>query len=434
MYRLPGYAFAIGAAAALLAGCGGSSQMPIATPQGAAQFPMSSSSRVMGEAGKYSVLYALRPAEGASPHTLVYHKGDIFGETFVGGNTSCGCGVVFKLSPAGDHYQYARLHVFTGGNDGAVPTSLIVTSSGALYGTTSEGGDAGCISSGYVGCGTVFKLTPTGSKYHYSILYRFHGGDDGYSPALARDQKITDTSPILGTANGGKGGSAFLFKLVRSGNEYTNHVLWNFDRDPGVTGVNAPIVVNGAMYGVAYGNFGRYTYAYRFDSGHFTVLLKFRRSDANGRDQILTASDPAGNLYGAAYGGIDRCFIGKLRTGCGVVFELVAARGKYTERRLRRFLPGRDGWLPSVSAYANGVLYGTTGWGGQACNGNGDGCGVVFALSTATGKETVLYRFTGGVRGACPCSNVLTSPNANELYGASGGGHKDAGAIFRLLL
>ena len=347
MCRLPGYAFAIAAAAAILVGCGGASQMPIATPQSAAQFPTSSGSRVIGEAGKYSLLYALRLREGASPHTLVYHKGDIFGETFVGGNKSCGCGVVFKLSPAGNHYQYTRLHVFTGGgNDGAVPTSLIVTSSGALYGTTSEGGDAGCTSSGYVGCGTVFKLTPTGSEYHYSILYRFPGGDDGYSPALARNQKITDTSPILGTANGGEGGSALLFKLVRAGNEYTNHVLWNFGRDPGATGVNAPIVVDGAMYGAANGNFGRYTYAYRFDSGHFTVLLKFRRSDADGRDQTLTASDPAGNLYGAAYGGIDRCFIGKLRTGCGVIFELVAARGKYTERVLRRFLPGRDGWLP----------------------------------------------------------------------------------------
>lgn len=437
MHGLPGYAFTIGAAAALLVGCGSISQLPIATPQGNTQFPALSGSRGVDNAGKYSLIYAFRRREGEYPHTLVYHKGDIFGETFVGGNTSCRCGVVFKLSPAGDHYEYTRLHVFTGGsNDGADPTSLIVTSSGALYGTTAEGGGSGCTYSGYAGCGTVFKLTPTGSKYTYSILYRFEGGDDGYSPALARDQKTTDTSPILGAASGGRGGSAFLFKLVRSGNEYTKHVLWNFGRNPGADGVDAPIVVDGAMYGTDYGNFGAYTYAYRFDSGHFTVLLKFRESDAkkDGRDQTLTASDAAGNLYGAAFGGIDRCLIGTLRTSCGLVFELVAARGKYTERVLRRFLPGRDGWLPSVSAYDNGVLYGTTRWGGKACDGNSDGCGVVFALSTATGKETVLYRFTGGVRGACPCSNVLTSPSENELYGASGGGHKGAGAVFQLLL
>ena len=324
----------------------------------------------------------------------------------IGGNDpSCSCGVVFKLTQAGEHSEYARLHVFSGGsNDGADPTSLIATSSGSLYGTTAEGGGAGCTYSSYAGCGTIFKLTPTGSKYAYSILYRFKGGDDGYGPALARDQKITGTSTILGAANGGEGGSAFLFKLVRSGNGYVKHVLWNFGRNPGRDGVDAPVVVNGAMYGTAYGNFGAYTYAYRFDSGHFTLLLKFCDSDArkDGRDQRLTVSDAAGNIYGSAFGGLNRCFIGTQRTSCGLVFELVAAGGKHTERVLRRFCPVVTGWEPSVSAYDNSVLYGTTGFGGKACDANSDGCGVVFALSTATGKETVLYRlpaaFAAGVR------------------------------------
>jgi uncharacterized repeat protein (TIGR03803 family) len=437
MHNWSRYTFTIGAAAALLVGCGSVSQPPIPAPQGDTQLQALLSSRVVGDAGKYSLVYAFRPRDGDSPQTLAYHRGDIFGSTALGGNTACSCGVVFKLSPAGDHYEYTRLHVFTGGdNDGAGPTSLIVTSSGTLYGTTAEGGGTGCTYSGYAGCGTVFKLTATGSKYTYRILYRFNGGDDGYSPALARDQNITDTSPILGTASGGRGGSAFLFKLVRSGNEYSSHVLWNFGRHPGQDGTDAPIVVDGAMYGTAYGNFGAYTYAYRFDSGHFTVLLKFRESDAKkaGRDQTLTASDAAGNLYGAAFGGIDRCSIGTRRTGCGLVFELVAAGGKYSERVLHRFSPGRDGWLPSVSVYDNGALYGTTGWGGTACDGNSDGCGVVFALSTATGKETVLHRFTGGTRGACSCSDVLASPSENELYGAADGGHKGVGAVFQVLL
>jgi uncharacterized repeat protein (TIGR03803 family) len=370
----------------------------------------------------------------------VYHKGDIFGETYVGGNPSCTCGVVFKLSPVGDHYEYTLLHVFTGGSDdGAYPTSLVATSSGALYGTTAAGGGSGCSLAGYPGCGTIFKLTPTGGKYTYSVLYRFTSTDGGYSPALARDQKISDTSPILGTASGGTGNCGFLFKLVRSGNEYTKHVLWNFGRNPGASGVYPPIVVNGAMYGTASGGFGAYTYAYRFDSGHFTVLRKFPESDAkrDGKEQTLMASDGAGNLYGSALGGSERCFIGKRRAGCGLVFELVAAGGKYAERVLHRFSPGHDGWSPNAFAlvYDEGVLYGTTGVGGNPCGGKSDGCGVVFAVSTATGNETVLYRFTGGTRGGSPDSNVVASPNEHVLYDAtSSGGHKGAGTVFQLLL
>ena len=431
------FTFTISAAAALLVGCSSVSQLPIAAPQGDTQFPSSLGSRVVDEDAKYSLIHALRPQDGASPYTLVYHNGDIFGETYVGGNPSCTCGVVFELSPVGKHFKFTQLHVFTGGsNDGANPTSLIATSSGSLYGTTAEGGGTGCANT-YAGCGTVFKLTRMGSKYTYSILYRFTGRDDGYSPGLARDQQITATSPILGTASGGELGTGFLFKLVRSGNVYKNEVLWNFGHNPGTSGEYLPLVVDGAMYGTASGNFGSYTYAYRFDSGHFTVLLKFPESDARkyGRDQTLTASDAQENLYGAAFGGIDRCSIGTRRYGCGLIFELVAAGGKYTERVLHRFLPGRDGSSPDVLTYHAGVLYGTTGSGGKACDGHSDGCGVVFALSTATGKETVLYRFTGGIRGACPCSNVLKAPSDNELYGATTfGGYKGAGAVFQLLL
>lgn len=440
MHSFPRDAFTIGAAAALLVGCGGVSQLPIPTSQ-ADSLPGLPGSRVVDDVGNYSMIHAFRRQEGADPDTLVYYKGDIFGETAFGGNISCGCGVVFKLSPAGGHYHFTLLHVFTGGsNDGAGPISLIATSSGVLYGTTAEGGSTGCSYSGYVGCGTVFKLTRSHSEYTYSIIYRFKNSADGYGPELARDQKLSDASPILGVASGGANKTCscgILFKLVQSGNEYTKHVLWNFGRNPGQVGPNGPpIVVNGAMYGTADGNFGAYTYAYRFVSGGFTVLHKFHQSDAkDGTEQTITASDTAGNLYGAAQGGSSLCFIGTRSTSCGLVFELVAAGGRYNERVLHRFSPGRDGWSPSISVYDNGILYGTTGWGGKPCDGNSDGCGVVFALSPGSGKETVLYRFRGGVRGACPCANVLKSPSANELYGATaGGGRQSSGTVFQLLL
>ena len=72
--------YAIGAAAALLVGCGSVSQLPIATPQVDTQFPPSSGSRAVNEAGRDLLVYALRPRDGESPYTLIYRKGVIFGE------------------------------------------------------------------------------------------------------------------------------------------------------------------------------------------------------------------------------------------------------------------------------------------------------------------------------------------------------------------
>lgn len=87
--------------------------------------------------------------------------GNLYGVTIFGGNTSCGaqegCGVVFKLDPAG---KETVLHVFSGGKDGAYPEGqLVMDTAGNLYGTASSGGDVSC-EARYGGCGVVFKITP----------------------------------------------------------------------------------------------------------------------------------------------------------------------------------------------------------------------------------------------------------------------------------
>jgi uncharacterized repeat protein (TIGR03803 family) len=253
-----------------------------------------------------------------------------------------------------------------------------------------------------------------------------------------RGQTLSDGGSILGTALGGASKTCscgIIFKLVRSGNAYTSHVLWNFRGNPGLGGpTSQATVIDGKIYGAAYGAGDVDSYAYRFDSGHLTVLHEFRQSDAkDGTNATLTASDPAGNLYGSAGGGLDRCFIGKFRTGCGLAYELVAAGGKYTERVLQRFSPGSDGWGPGISTYHNGTLYGRTDWGGNVCDGQRSGCGVIFALSASTGKETVLYRFVGGFHGAFGGDLVL-DPSENVFYGTtSHGGYHDAGTVFQLV-
>jgi hypothetical protein len=58
---------------------------------------------------------------------------------------------------------FKTLYEFQEGNDGNGPNGpLTFDAAGALYGTTINGGGTGCIFAGQViGCGTVFKLTPS---------------------------------------------------------------------------------------------------------------------------------------------------------------------------------------------------------------------------------------------------------------------------------
>jgi len=72
-------------------------------------------------------------------------------------------GSVFKLTPSGGTWIYTDLHDFTGGSDGATPEgSLLVDSSGNVYGTTYAGGQTGasCDSGVSYQCGVVFEITP----------------------------------------------------------------------------------------------------------------------------------------------------------------------------------------------------------------------------------------------------------------------------------
>jgi hypothetical protein len=71
-----------------------------------------------------------------------------------------GCGLVFKLTPS--KAKWIETTVFTfNDKDGALPeTSLIFDSSGNLYGDTLYGGSGSCSNDGITGCGTVFEIKP----------------------------------------------------------------------------------------------------------------------------------------------------------------------------------------------------------------------------------------------------------------------------------
>jgi hypothetical protein len=113
------------------------------------------------------------------------------------------CGVVFELSPTASGWSRSIIHRFRG-TDGAIPnSSLILDSSGNIYGSTFEGGN-GCTT--LTGCGTVFQLSFNEGTWNESVLHAFTDQADGESPV---DGLVFDANGNL------YGGTQFADNLVR---------------------------------------------------------------------------------------------------------------------------------------------------------------------------------------------------------------------------
>jgi uncharacterized repeat protein (TIGR03803 family) len=170
----------------------------------------------------------------------------------------------------------------------------------------------------------------------------------------------------------------------------------------------------GNFYGTTFwGGASNYGTIFRVDrTGVETVLYSFTGGTDGGHPYAGLVRDAVGNLYGTAkIGGI---------YGFGTVFKLDTTA---TETVLYAFTGGTDGGTPGAGLIrdAEGNLYGTTIQGGDtSCHAIGGvtGCGTVFALDP-TGKETVLYSFTGPPDGDYPANGYLARDIAGNLYGTT---------------
>lgn len=142
--------------------------------------------------------------DGASPNALAFGpRGVLYGTAYSGGFQNRG--VVFSLAPITKNiYNETTLQVFT--TLGASPAAgVYVDASGALYGTTEFGGLPGCVNGG--GCGVVFRMTPAGTGFTYTVMHVFGGGRDGSQPSAAlmpgTDGALYGTTFDGGTANEG---------------------------------------------------------------------------------------------------------------------------------------------------------------------------------------------------------------------------------------
>lgn len=190
---------------------------------------------------------------------------------------------------------------------------------------------------------------------------------------------------------------------------------------------------NGNLYGTTFlgGKRGRGAVFKVTAKGKETVLYSFNGSpDAGFPLYAPLTLDAKNNLYGtSAYGG--HACEHELEPGCGTVFK-VNAKGKETV--LYRFKGGADGATPMSRLVmdAEGNLYGTTTWGGSGNCSTFPGCGIAFKLDSKR-NETILHTFDASTGdGAFPGGNLVMDAKGN-LYGTTAEGGADGyGTVFKL--
>ncbi len=311
-------------------------------------------STTSSSAQTFTTVATLTLAQGSSPYSALVQgrDGNFYGTAYNGG--AHGWGSVFRVTPAGAVTVLYDFCAQANCADGADPGSIILATDGNFYGTTSAGGAFCSPVSNPPGCGTVFKISPTGS---FTVLHSFNA-TDGATPNW-----------IIEGADKSFYGTAF---------------------DGG-----AVCTICGTVFKMT-------------PAGTITIIHNFKGSDGQNPVGVVQGTD--GNLYGSTYGGgknnPDFC---QPYFGCGTVFR-VSTSGAFTSLHSFDITDGAILYAPVVQA-SDGTFYGTTFYGGSAENGGDEG--TVFSITSKGHFETV-YQFQ--YIGENPLVGVVPATDGN-LYG-----------------
>jgi uncharacterized repeat protein (TIGR03803 family) len=411
--------------------------------------------------------------------------GSLYGTTTSGG--AYGYGTAFKLSPPASgktQWRETVLHSFTGTDGGNVAAALVKGPGGLLYGAASIGGASGN--------GTVFSLTLPTATHPEPVetpLYAFSGvAAVGPNATLVGD----GTGALYGIS--GSGNSA-VFKLMPPATGQTNWTyeqFYDFGKAINFGEPQAPLVrgKNGVFYGIDFTNqselFVLNPPTAKAPAWTKTTILYL----GDYLPGVLTGSSliegPDGTLYGVTHTGtafavtppangstgwnastifqfpngelINNYFLTMGTDGTlygtssywamnsseyGSVFKLTPPSNSlslasgvnppWTLTFIYNFTGDEDGSQPNgpLLAGPDGVLYGTTLYGGSNYSGNPfGGYGTVFALSPPPAGQTIwneklIYSFPGGLNGSLPQSTLLKGKDG-ALYGITSFGGQDA--------
>ena len=318
--------------------------------------------------------------------------------------------MVVVASPA---QTFTSLHSFSG-TDGSNPQgALIQATDGHLYGTASLGGAHSGCSVDKTTCGTVYRITTSGTL---TTVHSFDG-TGGYRP-LAGLIQVGRRDLYGTTSQGGVTGVGTVFKINFSGKLTT---MQSFDYSPQGALPKASLVhaTNGKFHGTA-PNGGVDSAGTVFGmtpSGKLTAIYAFCENCTNGAAPLTPLIQATnGKFYGTAV-------VGGVPNQCGTIFEITT---KGTLSLLHSFT-ARDGCYPLAGLVqsSDGSLYGTASAGGAQGNN-----GTFFRITTS-GEMTSLHTFIG-TDGASPEGALVEATDGN-FYGTTyAGGAYGHGTIFKV--
>jgi uncharacterized repeat protein (TIGR03803 family) len=366
-------------------------------------------------------------------------SGALYGTTVNGGNFACAqggpCGVVFKLSPPtqqGDPWTETVPYDFQN-QDPSPPTSnLVFDQTGNLYGTT-DGLDESD------GDPVLFQLTPSGGTWNLNSVYGSGMIGQIATPILDKQSNLYTTVAESFNCCG------FVLELSpQTDGSWTQNILYSFDGADGIDPLGGVIAdTSGNLFGTTASVGGAPHCGAVFELSHHngtwreTILHVFSKTDGC-YPTAGVIRDANGNLYGTTeFGGLGPC-----TSGCGTVFELsppVRDGAEWTETTLHKFTAA-DGFYPyaGLAIDSTGAVYGTTIRGGSGpCEPTGAGCGTVYRLtppSQPDGAWMHTYYSFQGPDGSFPYGNVLLDERHGTLYGTtSSGGAYGFGTVFQMV-
>jgi uncharacterized repeat protein (TIGR03803 family) len=370
----------------------------------------------MTPAGALTLLYSFCPqtgcADGSGPSTLLLGADGTFYGDAANGGASGVYGVVFKFKGEGTP---TTLHSFDGA-DGAYPLDRLVQVGGDFYGTTPNGGNVGECNG--AGCGTAFKITPTG---RLNTLHDFCSPPDCVDGAVLYDSLVRGADGNLygATWGGDPSNAGTVFKITPKGKLTTLYSFCVIDYpycSDGSNPIGLVLGMDGNFYGTtAFGgaNYGAGTVFKITPSGMLTTIYNFCAQTActdgsNPRSGITLGSD--GNFYTTTYYG------GAYNQG--TVFQITPA-GVPTP--LHSF-DGSDGNYPIGELFqaTNGVFYGQTSTGGSG------GDGTIFSLSVGLNPCVETAPMSGKVG-----TKVIIL--GNKLKGTTSVTFNGAAAVFKVV-
>ena len=359
----------------------------------------------------YQTVFSFDGTDGIGPSYMVFVQGtdgNFYGTTQKGGEM--GCGTVFSATSTGAE---TVLHNFCSQNDdGENPyAGLVQASDGNFYGSTLGGGNGtGC---GSEGCGTLFRVTPSGAL---TTLYNFcvQGAPctDGDQPVSALVQGVD--GKLYGTTQGGggplNGGTIFTLTL-----EGTLTTLYRFCVQQGCPDGQEPFSLfqwaDGSFYGVTVvgGRNGQGTVFKLTPGGTLTTLYSFCSqpgcSDGGFPYGLTMGAD--GNFYGATQGG-------GTDEQKGTLFK-VNPKGTLITLHVFCTNPGRNGGCPDGANPVAAPTLGSDGYYFGMTPGSGDNSSIYGITPTGLFKKLYQYQFpsAGGSAGLIQGTNGL-------FYGTTG--------------